>query len=117
MYFVFAGKSKLLILVPGYVIGDPKSQYVYPFSGKRHGKRSWGTPHISTTLSVQIENSADLESGRRPDYKSAEFSNCIKRIIEKVFDFGRYRDEIVTSKGSTYWDFESSLRVPRGRAD
>ena len=44
---------------------------------------------------VQIENSTDLESGRRPELKSVEFSICTEGGDEIMLDFGRDRAEIM----------------------
>ena len=49
---------------------DSKSQYVYPFLGKRPKWR----PHISTTSLVETKNSTDLELGGPPELKSEDFS-------------------------------------------
>ena len=41
-------------------------------------------PHISTAPLVKIENSTDLESGRRPELKSVQFSIFTKGVVEKI---------------------------------
>ena len=59
---------------------DSKSQYVETFSGKPLE----GRPHISTLDWGTSRFSADLESGRRPELKSAE-KRDVPLVIVEVF--------------------------------
>ena len=55
-------------------------------------KCPWGTPHISRTRMDLIENSSDLESGRRPELKSDEFlirSILVDKIISILVEIAR----------------------------
>ena len=62
---------------------DPKSQYVETFSGKPVE----GRPHISILDWGTSRFSADLESGRRPELKSAE-KREVPLVIVELFSMG-----------------------------
>ena len=58
---------------------------------------------ISTTRGVVTENLSDLDSGRRPELESDEFSVTTPLIVEIL---GREFDTF-PKKVYTYWDFGS----------
>ena len=77
---------------------DSKSQYVYPLSGKRPKS----LPHISITSLVETKSSSDLDSGRRPELKSEDFSFLPKGLAR----YSRILVEIARSIASGLRVFE-----------
>ena len=50
------------------------------------GKVVFSHLRISSTVVILFENSSDLDTGRRPDLKSDEFSKSITMVTEIISD-------------------------------